>query len=112
MQMMTVARQNLIRHQVLEPINAAESDDGPGVPEAEREQIFEPYVRGSSAMSAMLAAGSGRGLGLGLSICRRIVEAHGGRIELRGEPGGGSCFSFVLPAAEPKDPPTGPDREG
>lgn len=68
------------------------SDDGPGVPAADRERIFEPYVR----------VGEGRGaggLGLGLAICRRIVEAHGGTIRAEERPEGGSRVVFTLPAA-------------
>jgi signal transduction histidine kinase len=68
------------------------SDDGPGIAAQDCERIFEPYVR----------AGDGSkvgGLGLGLAICKRIVEAHGGTILLTDAPGGGSRFSFTLPAA-------------
>jgi len=80
------------------------ADDGPGVPEGERERIFEPHIRGA-------AAGSSRGLGLGLAICRRIVEAHGGSIAVRPERAGGSCVVFTLPAAEPKDDPIDEGQE-
>lgn len=76
-------------------IEVGVSDDGPGVPEADRQRIFEPYCRGASPISK-------RGLGLGLAICRRIVEAHGGRIAVRDAGDGprtGSCFAFELPAA-------------
>lgn len=72
------------------------SDDGPGIGAQDRERIFEPYVR----------AGDGRkagGLGLGLAICKRIVEAHGGTILLTDAPGGGSRFSFTLPAPSATD---------
>jgi signal transduction histidine kinase len=97
-------------------IEVGVSDDGPGVPEADRARIFEPYVRG-------LRAPSERGLGLGLSICRRIVEAHGGRIEVRcaadcaaAVPGladaKGSCFAFLLPAANPESSRAQPAGEG
>ena len=41
------------------------------------------------------------GLGLGLAICRRLVEAHGGEISLGERPGGGCRFAFTLPAADP-----------
>jgi len=68
------------------------SDDGPGVAEEDRERIFEPYVRAGDGSRA-------GGLGLGLAICKRIVEAHGGAILMTGAPGGGSRFSFTLPAA-------------
>ena len=67
------------------------SDDGPGVAVTDRERIFEPYVRvGDEARAG--------GLGLGLAICRRLVEAHGGTIASSNRPKGGACFSFTLPA--------------
>lgn len=70
----------------------AVADSGPGVEPHDRERIFEPYVQ----------AGPGPrtgGLGLGLAICRRIVEAHGGAIRADERRGGGSRFVFTLPAA-------------
>jgi signal transduction histidine kinase len=74
-------------------------DDGPGIALEHRERVFEPYVQ--------LGAGRGAGgIGLGLAICRRIVEAHGGEIRLEPRDRGGCRFSFTLPA----EPPT-PLRE-
>jgi signal transduction histidine kinase len=70
------------------------SDDGPGVAPEYRERVFEPYVQ----------IGPGRragGIGLGLAICRRIVEAHGGEIRLGERDGGGCRVSFTLPAEPP-----------
>ena len=76
------------------------SDDGPGVPEADRERVFEPYVRGAAERSTA-------GLGLGLAICRRLVEAHGGEISLSERPGGGCAVRFTLPGEAPRQPGTG-----
>ena len=66
-------------------------DTGPGIPPTEQELMFEPFVRG----------GQGRrfpqGMGLGLSIARELVEAHGGRLGLESEAGLGSKFTVWLP---------------
>src|SRR5579875_205993 len=61
-------------------------DHGSGVPDGERERIFKPFY-------SLYPKNSG----LGLAICRGIVEAHQGRIWIEQMPGGGSCFVFVLP---------------
>jgi signal transduction histidine kinase len=68
-------------------------DDGPGVAAEHRERIFQPWVQ-------LTGGGRAGGLGLGLSICRRLVEAHGGEISLAERPGGGCRFNFTLPAAD------------
>jgi signal transduction histidine kinase len=67
-------------------------DRGPGVPESELESIFEAFVQSSRTKD-----GSG-GTGLGLAICRKIVQAHGGRIHAENRAGGGAAFHVVLPA--------------
>ena len=68
------------------------ADRGPGVPEADRERIFEPFAR---------AAGDRRrraeGTGLGLAVARTLVERHRGTIVLGNEPGGGARFTVSLP---------------
>jgi len=61
-------------------------DDGPGISAELRDQIFEPYVSTKET-----------GLGLGLAICRRIVDAHGGRITATNGPAGGAVFTVQLP---------------
>lgn len=70
------------------------SDSGMGVPESERERIFEPFYRGSEAVAAQI-----RGNGLGLSLVRRIATAHGGSISLESVHGRGSRFILRLPSA-------------
>ena len=62
-------------------------DEGHGVLPHDRLRIFEPFRRGEGSSSS----------GIGLAICRAIVEAHGGRIAVDGAPGGGARFSFTLP---------------
>lgn len=66
-------------------------DSGPGVPEEERERVFERYWRRGQS--------DGGGAGLGLSIARSLVEAHGGRIWIESSPTGGASFCFTLPQA-------------
>jgi signal transduction histidine kinase len=68
------------------------SDTGPGVPEPEQPRIWERLYRGDQSRSQS-------GLGLGLSLVRAIVEAHGGRVSMRNAPGGGAIFEVILPAA-------------
>ena len=76
----------------------AVSDDGPGVPEVDRQRIFEPYVRAGAREGGADTSGDGEGLGLGLAICRRIVDAHGGALGVTASPSGGARFWFTLSA--------------
>jgi two-component system, OmpR family, sensor histidine kinase KdpD len=68
------------------------ADRGPGFPPGDEERVFEKFYRGHT--------GSIRGVGLGLTICRAIVEAHGGKIWAEGRQGGGALVRFTLPARE------------
>jgi two-component system sensor histidine kinase KdpD len=71
------------------------ADRGPGIPEGSEDLIFQKFHRG---------AGAGpRGVGLGLAICRGIVEAHGGTIRAARRTGGGAVFTVTLPP--PDEPP-------
>lgn len=69
----------------------AVADTGIGIPESERESIFEPFRRSSKTRGEI------PGIGLGLSVARRIVVAHGGTIEVESEVGRGSTFRVSLP---------------
>jgi light-regulated signal transduction histidine kinase (bacteriophytochrome) len=66
------------------------TSQGNTIPLEDRERIFEPYQRGRGERRA-------RGTGLGLTICRRIVERHGGEIGVAAAPGVGNRFHFTLP---------------
>jgi signal transduction histidine kinase len=72
------------------------TDTGQGIAPGDQVKLFEPF----SQVDASLTRKTG-GSGLGLSICRRLVEMHGGRIGLKSEAGQGSTFFFTLPVAEP-----------
>lgn len=71
------------------------ADDGPGIPEAELEAVFEPFRR----LEASRNRATG-GVGLGLAIARRAVEAEGGTLRLANRPGGGLSAYVALPAAQ------------
>ena len=73
------------------------ADRGPGIPRAEQQAIFRKFVRGRSAIDANV-----KGTGVGLSMARQIVQAHGGAIRLNSEIGRGSTFTIVLPVDEPE----------
>ena len=70
------------------------SDEGRGIPRDQIDRVFEPFYRVERSPAA-----SSPGFGLGLTICRRLVEAHGGEIWVESEPGKGSSFYFSLPIA-------------
>ncbi len=77
------------------------ADNGPGVPEGSDVRLFDKFVRGKSG-----AADGRRGVGLGLAICKGIVDAHGGSISAKNRPEGGAEFRVLLPceATPPKIP--------
>jgi two-component system sensor kinase FixL len=69
-----------------DPVRISVADTGPGLPEEVAARLFEPFVTTKP-----------EGMGVGLSICQTIVEAHGGRLAARANPGGGTVFHFTLP---------------
>jgi signal transduction histidine kinase/CheY-like chemotaxis protein len=87
----------------------AVTDTGPGIPEADRERIFDSFQQGGRGVARE------EGTGLGLTLSRRIVELFGGRLWLESEVGRGSTFAFTIPLGRAPQPsgPAGsepPDR--
>ena len=74
------------------------ADRGPGVPISERQRIFDSFYRPKGA-----AADAGAS-GLGLSIARQLAEAQGGSVSYADRPGGGSIFTFDIPAVSLDSP--------
>ena len=75
-------------------IEVAIEDRGPGLPPGRERAIFDKFTRGHPESVVP-------GVGLGLAICRAIVEAHRGTIRAENREGGGARFVFTLPAEEP-----------
>jgi PAS domain S-box-containing protein len=71
-------------------------DEGPGLPEEAQSQVWELFHRASGVV---VQSGSGIGLGMGLHICKTIIERHGGRVGAESALGQGSIFWFTLPLA-------------
>jgi two-component system sensor histidine kinase KdpD len=68
------------------------SDQGPGIPPAEHKKVFKAFKRGENVEN-----GSVQGAGLGLAICKGLVEAHGGRIWIKKKNTPGATISFTIP---------------
>lgn len=83
----------------------AVSDLGPGIPPAWREKVFELFQRGDAGATAHPADG-GRGVGVGLAVCRAIARVHKGELLLRPRGEGGCRFECRLPLAGHMRPPT------
>jgi len=83
-------------------VTIAVTDTGVGIPQDELPHIFNLFEQGAQS------GGTAGGLGIGLAITRRLVELHGGRIQVRSEPGLGSTFKVVLPCMDRRvQPATG-----
>ena len=77
-----------------EVVRVVVEDEGPGFPAGDPAKLFDKFQRGNEEGVVV-------GAGLGLTICRAIVRAHGGEIEARRHDGKGARFEFALPAREP-----------
>jgi len=86
-------------------IRVAVKDQGIGMDQKEVKQIFQKFYRTKKAEESGEA-----GTGIGLSIVQQIVEQHGGRIEVTSQPGAGSCFTLVMPAAAHSPVPAAAER--
>ena len=85
-----------VRREGRDRIIVSVADHGVGIPSEKLKMLFEPFQRlGATSTPAV------QGTGLGLVVCRRLVEAHGGKIWVESEPGKGSTFSFSLPLGKP-----------
>ncbi len=84
-------------------------DEGPGLTPDQQAHLFERFYRAEGISHLQ---GSGIGLGLGLSICREIVERHGGAVGVESVPGDGATFWFTLPLAAGGDPGVEGERQG
>ncbi|MDD2814710.1 MAG: two-component system sensor histidine kinase KdpD [Thiotrichaceae bacterium] len=80
-------------------LEIAVNDNGPGLPAGKEEIIFEKFTRGERESATP-------GIGLGLAICRAIIEAHGGKIRARQALGGGASILFTLPLGKPPAMPS------
>jgi two-component system, OmpR family, sensor histidine kinase KdpD len=79
---------------VADQLSISVSDDGPGLPPGREEAVFQKFTRGERESATP-------GVGLGLTICRAIVESHQGRIVATNRPGGGAKFTFTVPLGTP-----------
>ena len=79
---------------VADQLSVSVSDNGPGLPLGREEAVFQKFTRGERESATP-------GVGLGLSICRAIVESHQGKIIASHRPGGGARFTFTLPLGHP-----------
>ncbi len=78
---------------------ASVADSGAGIPQADLPRVFERFYQADKSRSKPVEEAAG-GLGLGLTICREIVLAHGGKIEVESQPGLGTKFTVTLPILE------------
>lgn len=91
-----------VRHQHEVVVTVA--DRGPGIPPGSEEAVFSKFYRAATVAPSWTGPGWHAGAGLGLTICRGIVAAHGGRMWVEPVEGGGAAFRFILPLEGPTLP--------
>ena len=79
-------------------------DEGPGLPRGRERELFDKFARGQAESAVP-------GVGLGLAICRSVIEAHGGSIRATNRPQGGASFAFELPLRAPRGVPADEPEE-
>lgn len=79
-----------VLHRTTQKIQISICDNGPGIPEETKERIFEGHFR-------LKRDEAKEGYGIGLALCRQVIQAHYGQIWVDSEPNSGSCFHFTLP---------------
>ena len=95
-----------ILHRTNQWVQVSICDKGPGIPNDEQQRIFLDRVRLPQTSSQT------SGFGIGLSVCRRIVEVHGGKIWVVSDPGKGSCFYFTVPVWDNQNKSSQPLTQG
>ena len=81
-------------------VKFAVTDEGAGISDADQALLFQPFVQIRAHEQQQ-----GGGSGIGLSLCKQVVELHGGSIHVESTVGGGSTFSFILPLMRPSEEP-------
>jgi two-component system sensor histidine kinase KdpD len=95
---------HVIARSVGEEMRVTIADNGPGIRPGQEEEIFNKFTRGVRESSTS-------GVGLGLAICRAIIEAHGGTISVMNRAGHGAAFTFILPLADEQPLTKGEEEE-
>ena len=90
---MILATKIMNRHNERAFLELSVSDQGEGIPDEVLPRIFQP----------MFSTKSSRGTGIGLAVTRKIIEEHGGKVELTTQPGTGTTFTLLLPLEKPDD---------
>ena len=106
-----VVKASAVREQDAPRVRIAVTDEGPGISDEDRAHLFDLFYNGSTGRPSGKSGDFKRGMGLGLPLCRSIVEVHGGTLEVRNVQPRGCEFSFSLPAVDVDDVVSEQQRE-